>query len=75
MGEPDRVEWWAEGRKATREEVQESIDSGLPNLERLAQMQEGAMEALNRSVKRFERYLPAATSGFVASFGREKAEA
>lgn len=33
MGEPERVEWFAHGRPATREEVIASIDSGLPILE------------------------------------------
>jgi hypothetical protein len=30
---PTRVDWWAEGRKATRDEIMASIDSGLPLLE------------------------------------------
>jgi hypothetical protein len=32
LGDPDRVDWWAEGRQATREEVLASIDSGYPIL-------------------------------------------
>jgi hypothetical protein len=32
MGDPDKVEWFAEGRPATRDEVVRSIDSGLPLL-------------------------------------------
>ena len=32
LGEPQRVDWWAEGRKATRAEVIESIESGMPLL-------------------------------------------
>lgn len=33
VGDPERVEWMAEGRAATREEVAASVDSGLPLLE------------------------------------------
>jgi hypothetical protein len=32
LGEPTRVDWWAEGRQATRVEVKASIDSGYPLL-------------------------------------------
>lgn len=32
MGEPEHVEFWAEGERASREAVEESIDSGLPTL-------------------------------------------
>jgi hypothetical protein len=32
VGTPTSVEWWAEGRKATRDEIMASIDSGLPLL-------------------------------------------
>jgi hypothetical protein len=58
MGEPESVEWYAEGRIARREEVIESIESGLPNLENVAALQTGGLEALQRQRARFERYLP-----------------
>jgi hypothetical protein len=32
LQDPVRVEWYAEGREATREEIQASIDSGVPLL-------------------------------------------
>ncbi len=32
IGEPEEVSWWREGRPATRAEVLESIESGLPLL-------------------------------------------
>jgi hypothetical protein len=38
VGAPLEVLWFAEGRPATRAEVLASIDSGLPELERLAQL-------------------------------------
>ncbi len=59
MGEPEKVEWYACGRPATRAEVMESIESGLPNLEALARQQAGAMEALARARQRFEKWIPA----------------
>ncbi len=32
LGKPERVDWWAQGRPATRAEVMESIESGYPLL-------------------------------------------
>lgn len=58
MGEPDAVEWWAEGKPATREQVQASIDSGLPNLRAIAAQQKGATEVLDQYIKRFEKWIP-----------------
>lgn len=48
---PSRVDWWAEGRKATKEEIMASINSGLPILSDMA-AQEGpqATKALLESV-------------------------
>jgi hypothetical protein len=58
-GEPVNVTWWAEGRAATRAEVEASIETGLPNLQRLAD-QDGldAVLELARLVERAKRYLP-----------------
>lgn len=36
MGRPEEVAWWAQGRAATRAEVETSIASGLPALEEAA---------------------------------------
>jgi len=59
MGEPDRVEWWQEGRRASREEVQISIDSGLPNLMALAKSEGSfAVEALGKAVRLLDHWLP-----------------
>jgi hypothetical protein len=35
LGYPTKVEWFREGRAATRDEVNEAIDKGLPNLMRI----------------------------------------
>jgi hypothetical protein len=56
MGEPESVEWYAEGKPATRAQIQESIDSGLPSLELLARQEPGGLESLERSKKRFEKW-------------------
>jgi len=46
---PLAVEWWAEGRKATRAEVMASVESGLPLLRDMAEKQGPlAIEALER---------------------------
>ena len=58
MGEPESVEWFAEGRPATRAEVVASIESGLPALENLAREERGAQEALDRKRQQFEKWLP-----------------
>jgi hypothetical protein len=39
LGDADRVDWWREGRKATRAEVETSIETGLPNLDELARLE------------------------------------
>src|SRR6267378_1368837 len=59
MGEPDGgVEWYRAGKIATREEVLESVNSGLPALVAIAQQQDGALKYLDECRQRFERYLP-----------------
>jgi len=60
MGDPTRVEWYAEGKpNATRAQVLRSIETGLPFLEELAREQPGAMEALHRMRDEFMKYVPA----------------
>ncbi len=59
IGKPERVEWFCEGRTATREEVQAAIDKGLPSLRALA-MQDGheAVKAMEMQLAAALRYLP-----------------
>lgn len=61
LGEPERVDFWAHGRQATREEILDSIATGLPNLEALAK-QEGAaaLIELGRLTAEAIKLLPAA---------------
>jgi len=58
LGDPASIEWWCRKRKATRAEVEESIRTGLPTLEKLADEQEGAMEELAAMVRAFRKHLP-----------------
>lgn len=60
VGEPVETRWYAHGREATREEVLESIDSGLPLLRQAAE-QDGpkAIDALERQRVLALRFLPA----------------
>ena len=44
LGEPTRVDWWAEGRQATRAEVMASIESGYPLL--MAEAEKDGPEAI-----------------------------
>lgn len=60
MGAPESVEWWACGHAATREEVDASIDGGLPALVQMAMQERGGIKYLNQSVQRFQKWLPTA---------------
>jgi hypothetical protein len=59
IGAPIRVEWWCEGRAATRQEVIRSVQTGLPALQEIAE-QDGpeAVAALRDQVVRFGRLVP-----------------
>jgi hypothetical protein len=59
IGEPSTVEWYAEGREATRDEVLQSIDGGFPLLQALA-AQEGqhALAELDSMMAMFSKFLP-----------------
>lgn len=62
LGDPARIDWWAEGRQATREEVLASIDSGYPILMEVAVKHDGP-EGVKELMKQRDaamRYLPAA---------------
>lgn len=61
LGDPERVDFWAHGRQATRDEIMQSITSGLPNLEALAKL-EGpeACYELGRLTGEALKLLPAA---------------
>lgn len=61
VGDPKRVEWWAEGRAATREEVEASIESGMPFLREQADLdkdREGAHRDLDKKAALARELLP-----------------
>lgn len=60
MGEPTHVAFYAEGRAATRDEIEESVNTGLPLLMEPA-VSEGprAVRELERMTTSFRRLLPA----------------
>lgn len=66
--EPSEVLWFAEGRTATRQEIVDSISSGLPELVKLAEREgAAAMVALHRAITVAAQYLPRAAPGDVVS--------
>lgn len=66
LGKPTKVEWYANGKEATRAEVVESIESGLPILlescamEPTAARRTQAVMELTRRHEKIQRLLPAA---------------
>jgi hypothetical protein len=58
LGDPISLHWYREGREATRQEILDSIESGRPALEGLA---EGPMaeKALEKQIERAMELLPA----------------
>jgi hypothetical protein len=62
MGPAERVEWYAEGRKATRQEIMDAIESGYPKLVELAELdgRPGAMKELEKWRADTMRLLPVA---------------
>ncbi|HEY6991142.1 MAG TPA: hypothetical protein VH369_22285 [Bryobacteraceae bacterium] len=67
VGDPLEYEWWCEGRPATREEVEASVESGLPLLEAVAR-KEGpdALAELARRKQEATQFYPAAAVGIGA---------
>jgi hypothetical protein len=60
IGDPEHVEWYAEGREATREEIMHSIETGLPELQKVAEQQgRGATRQLESQYKRALTLVPA----------------
>jgi hypothetical protein len=61
VSEPTSVEWWKEGRPATREEALESIETGYPILLEAAKAQgtRQAVKTLEWELRRAETLVPA----------------
>jgi hypothetical protein len=67
VGEPEAIEFYSQGRTATRDEIDESVRTGLPFLTAEASKQEGGMEQLAKQVKDFKKLLPPRPCGEVMS--------
>ena len=61
LGAPERVEWYCQGRTATRQEIKDSIESGFPILENMAR-EDGplAVKQLEKQYNEMLKLLPAA---------------
>jgi hypothetical protein len=57
IGRPHRVEWFAHGRQATRDEVLASIESGLPSLLELVRVDPDPVGALGAFQRRVDEAL------------------
>jgi hypothetical protein len=63
LGDPVETVWYREGRLATREEVQEAIDEGLPALALIAEKEgDAALKALAVQVAKAGELLPEPSS-------------
>lgn len=61
MGDPTETQWFAEGREATRAEVEESVRTGIPRLREMADLDgPKAHEELTRMAGVAERHYPKA---------------
>lgn len=62
LGEPVSISFWAEGKAATRAQIDASVDSGIPILEEVGHVDQepGARAELNRLLAVFRKLLPAA---------------
>jgi hypothetical protein len=58
MGRPHEVEWYTEGRSASRAEVLQSIEDGIVALELAAKTEEGGMHELRKRRNALTRWLP-----------------
>ncbi|MEY9493704.1 hypothetical protein [Bradyrhizobium elkanii] len=59
LGEPTAVSWWAEGRTATRAEIDAAIAKGLPFLRRAAESEGAeAVSELEQYITRAAKLLP-----------------
>jgi hypothetical protein len=59
IGEPHHVTFWAHGRRATRAEVDHSVETGLPALRKVAREHDGPFgeAALEQTIETFEGLL------------------
>jgi hypothetical protein len=66
IGEPETLEFWAEGQRATKKQVLDSVESGLPIL------QEMAVEEGPKAIQQFQTMVIAAIKLINANFEMSK---
>ncbi len=67
IGDAESVEWWAEGRQSTREEVDHAVDTGMPFVAEMAKGDRAkVMVDLMRRKWWLERMYPRAAAGMEA---------
>jgi hypothetical protein len=60
IGSPIKIEWFSQGRTATRAEIIESIESGLPRLREVAAMDgRTGLDELRHQIERAAKLVPA----------------
>lgn len=59
VGPWDEVQWWREGRHATRDEALDAIHRGYETLKQTAQLEAGGIEALDKALPEALRTVPA----------------
>lgn len=60
IGEPETISFWAEGKPATRAQIDESVDTGIPLLMEACRQEPGSEREMERYLERFRKLLPAA---------------
>lgn len=59
VGEPDHVRWFREGRPATRHEILEGMDLGIPKLREMCGEDQDQHDLLDVYITRARQYIPA----------------
>ncbi len=61
LPEPHEVRFYAEGRQATVEEIERSVETGLPRLIEVCENDEERQEVMDRAAQALAKYIPAAS--------------
>jgi hypothetical protein len=58
MGDPDSIEWLAAGKPATKDQIMQTLEAGVPALVALAEAQENGLSVLEKMLSAFLALLP-----------------
>ena len=59
LGQPTEVHWYAEGRKATRAEIDAAMAKGVPFIRKEARRNGWSEAEIDEQIKRAEQFMPA----------------